>query len=210
MGPTRSFDSSSPPKNRLILPLAIAIWLATATVGLAVLWDYENAPGEAATAPAEWPLASRLAAPTGQARLVVLAHPKCPCTRATIRELERLMAENHGRLEADVLFTTPVSAPPTSHHTDLFYNVRKIPGVRVHRDEGGVEASRFGSATSGQTLLYDADGELLFPGGITAGRGHEGDNLGRSTIYALLHDDESGTETSSVFGCALHTSGLAS
>ena len=37
---------------------------------------------------------------------------------------------------------------------------------------------RFGAETSGQTLLYDRDGRLLFSGGTTGSRGHDGDNAG--------------------------------
>ena len=40
--------------------------------------------------------------------------------------------------------------------------------------------------TSGQTLLYDTKGHLVFSGGITGGRGHEGDNTGRESIEKYL------------------------
>ena len=45
------------------------------------------------------------------------------------------------------------------------------------------------SKTSGQVVVYDAKGALLFSGGITAARGHMGDNAGRDRITALLRGD---------------------
>jgi hypothetical protein len=50
----------------------------------------------------------------------------------------------------------------------------------------GHEACLFGAATWGQTMVYGRDGRLLFSGGITAARGHYGDNAGTQAIAALL------------------------
>lgn len=199
---------SSP--RRAVIPIAAAAWLLMATAGIATLWEYENAPGPGAQAPERWPHETGLTTPREVARLVVVAHPKCPCTRATMRELERLMAENDGRVDADVLFVTPTDAGHEYHRTDLFDLARRIPNVRVHRDDDARESRRFGAATSGQTLLYDAEGTLLFSGGITAGRGHEGDNAGRSAVYALLREAGGARSEANVFGCALHDPSAAS
>jgi len=57
--------------------------------------------------------------------------------------------------------------------------------------------------TSGDLVLYDADGRLLFHGGITSARGHSGDNLGRSAIQALLWKEPAQTASTSSFGCPL-------
>ncbi len=46
--------------------------------------------------------------------------------------------------------------------TDLWRTASALPNVTVVRDDDGREAERFGAATSGQTLLYDARGELIF------------------------------------------------
>jgi len=71
------------------------------------------------------------------------------------------------------------------------------------RDDDGVEAARFGAATSGQVILYDRDGRLLFSGGITASRGHAGDNDGRDAIVSLLGGGRGTRHSSPVFGCSL-------
>ena len=42
-------------QRRPWLWIAAAVWLIGAAAGLAVLWAYDNAPGESATAPPTWP-----------------------------------------------------------------------------------------------------------------------------------------------------------
>jgi hypothetical protein len=75
------------------------------------------------------------------------------------------------------------------------------------RDVDGLEARSFGAATSGQTLLYDKRGALLFSGGITGARAHQGDNVGRRSLVALLNGGPNERPGTSVFGCSLFTSG---
>jgi hypothetical protein len=70
-------------------------------------------------------------------------------------------------------------------------------------DDEGAEANRFHAATSGQTLLYDADGRLLFSGGITGSRGHAGDNAGENAIVSWVNSGAAARTETSVFGCAL-------
>ncbi len=133
----------------------------------------------------------------------MLAHPHCPCTRASVGELARLMTRCEGLLTARVLFFEPPDAPEGWVRTDLWRSAAAIPGVDVLEDESGVEAGRFGATTSGQTVLYDVNGRLLFRGGITGARGHAGDNAGRSAIVSLLTGGTAGRMETSVFGCAL-------
>ena len=131
------------------------------------------------------------------------AHPHCPCTRASIGELNALMARTGGTLEAIVLFERPDAMPDGWERSDLWESAAAIPGVRAVRDVNGVEAARFGALASGQTMVYGADGALLFSGGITGARGHMGDNAGRSAIVALAHGDVPAVSRTPVFGCAL-------
>ena len=75
--------------------------------------------------------------------------------------------------------------------------------MKVVFDPDGVEARRFGAETSGHTLLFGADGRLLFSGGITASRGHAGDNAGESAIVALVNNQTPTRTQTLVFGCSL-------
>ena len=190
-------------KNRLILTAAGALWLLVIGAGIGTLWAYESTPGVAAATPDRWPAASRIKPAADRATLVMSAHPHCPCTRASIGELSRLMTQAQGRLTAYVLFVKPPGFSDGWEKTDLWASAAAIPGVTPVRDDGGVESDRFHAATSGQTALYDSAGNLLFSGGITGARGHAGDNAGRAAVVSLLNDGEAERRGAPVFGCPL-------
>jgi hypothetical protein len=178
-------------------------WLLAIAVGLIVLWDYDAGPAASGHPPGQWPRESRVPAPRVRPRLVIAAHPQCPCTRATIGELELLMARSNGLVDAYVLFYRPDGVPPGWERTDLWTRAAAIPGVHVVSDAHGAESARFGALASGQAMLYSTGGALLFRGGITASRGHSGDNAGRNAIVALLHQESPVQTVTPVFGCSL-------
>ncbi len=178
-------------------------WLVLVSAGMAMVTHYGTAPGVSARAPSSWPDGSSLVRAADRPTLVMLLHPLCPCSRATIAELERLMTRLHDRVDVDVLFLTPRTSDAEWKHSDLRTAAAAIPGVRVHDDVEGEEIRRFGAFTSGQTLLYAADGRLRFAGGITDGRGHEGGNFGIDAIVEAVAADGAPRANSPVFGCAL-------
>jgi hypothetical protein len=113
------------------------------------------------------------------------------------------MAQSQGRVTAYVLFLKPAGFSEDWEKTDLWQSAANIPGVTAVIDDGGAEARRFHAATSGQTILYDAEGRLLFSGGITGSRGHSGDNAGRSAIVSLVNAGAADRAETFVFGCPL-------
>lgn len=205
-GETRApVASHTSPKARWTLVAATLLWLLAVGAGLRAAWDYESAPGRAAGTKSQWPAGSRIAPAPDRATLVLLGHPQCPCTRASIGELAQLMARGGDKVTAYVLFVKPPGTPAGWEKTDLWRSAAAIPGVQVRLDEEGREARRFHVSTSGQTLLFDRAGQLRFSGGITSARGHAGDNAGRDAVVSLL---ETGTATRTktpVFGCALRS-----
>jgi hypothetical protein len=72
-----------------------------------VLWAWDNAPGEDATAPRTWPGGTTLVRATNQPTLVLLAHPQCTCTRASLAELAEALALATVRPKTYVLFLRP-------------------------------------------------------------------------------------------------------
>jgi hypothetical protein len=104
---------------------------------------------------------------------------------------------------AYVLFVKPQGFSDEWVQSDLWASAAAIPGVTPVMDDGGAEAGLFHAETSGQTVLYDAAGNLLFRGGITSARGHAGDNAGRTAIVSLLTSEESEERDTPVFGCPL-------
>lgn len=182
--------------------LLIAGWFLAAFGGVAWTWSYKLRPAAVLEAPTQWPAESFIhLAPEG-ATLVMLAHPRCPCTRASLGELARLMSDARGRVAGHVLVVRPPGTPESWERTDLWELAAKIPGVTVHADVDGNEVKRFGAVVSGYVLVYDEKGRLLFHGGITGARGHEGDNPGRDAATAAILRGAGGGAPPT-FGCEL-------
>ena len=136
--------------------------------------------------------------------LVLFAHPRCPCTQASLHELDGILAETQNRtVSVTVVFTIPDGVPAGWEQGDLWNSATRMPGLRVIRDQGGGEARQFEVEGSGHVLLYDPAGKLLFSGGITASRGHEGDNVGRSAIVRFIFNGHAPVSHTAVFGCSL-------
>jgi len=164
------------------------------------LLDYDNAAAEPASPPSEWPLGSTVERRPGRPTLVMLAHPRCPCTRATLGELEIIAARTQGLLDIHVIF---LRSEAFDYRSDLWRQARSLPGAHVIADANGAEIRGFGALASGHVLVYDSRGRLSFSGGITSSRGHAGGNIGRDAVIALAHAERAEVSTSPVFGCAL-------
>ena len=84
--PRSDAPGNDPPVARrswILWGLAV-LWLTGAVGGLWVVWAYENRAGASASAPEEWPTQSGLTRASAGSTLLLLAHPRCPCTRATM------------------------------------------------------------------------------------------------------------------------------
>lgn len=190
-------------RSRVRILIFSALWMGLVSFGVAKLLIYQDTPGESRQPPGGWPSQSGLARYPGRPTLVILAHPKCPCTAATLGELARIVAECDGRLTVHVLFLKPPGSGADWSDTTTFRTANALPGVRVGRDDAGLKARMFGAATSGQALLYDTGGILRFSGGITGARGHAGDNAGHSAIVSLVNTGRAQIARTPVFGCSL-------
>jgi hypothetical protein len=191
-----------PSANRAYI-FGCIVWLVSIGAGFSILAKYNATQGEAASPQDTWPIASALIRPSNTDFLLMFVHPQCPCSTASIGELNRLMASCQGRLAVSVMFVKPPGMSPEWEKSALWKSAGQIPGVNVACDDGGIEAARFDASTSGQTFLYSADGKLLFRGGITASRGHAGDNAGSDAIALLVNGQTSAVNHTPVFGCSL-------
>jgi hypothetical protein len=188
-------------------PVFCLLWLAAAGVGLFVLAHYEGSAGGVGRTPQRWPEGVEVRRDPGKPTLILFAHPKCPCTRASIEELNRLLARIREKAAAQVFFFRPKGESADWEETALTQSARAIPGVSVSLDEDGKIAKAFGAETSGFTVLYDPEGKLLFRGGITASRGHSGDNAGEASIVSILAGEDAVIRSTAVYGCSLLTPG---
>jgi hypothetical protein len=180
-----------------------ALWLAGIGAGFAVVLKYQNTEGRAGVTPQHWPAGTLIALDPDRDTLVMFAHPRCPCTRASLDELNRLLARTSGKVRPQVWFVRPAGLPAGWTETDLWRSAAALPGVTVREDAGGAQASLFGAETSGYVVLYDPRGRLLFKGGITGSRGHAGDNAGENAVVSLLIGGDAALSQTRVFGCSL-------
>lgn len=182
---------------------ASGTWGLAIGVGLVFALWYEFTPKPTAVAPAAWPVETQCRLAADRPTLLMFVHPRCPCSRSSISELDVLMARCQGRLDARVLFYQPTSSPDDWARTDLWESAARIPGVDPQIDLGGTEHRRFGARVSGEVYVYQPNGELSFHGGITAGRGHAGDNDGRLAIESLVLHGNAAMRVTPAFGCQL-------
>jgi hypothetical protein len=189
-----------------VLPIRIVLcilWLFAVGAGFALMVNYQNADGSVGRIPERWPEGSELALDASRDTLIMFAHPRCPCTRASMEELNRLLARSGGKATTHVVFFKPKGFSEDWAKTDLWRSAAAIPGVTVHEDLDGAQAHLFGAETSGQVLLYNPHGQLLFRGGITGSRGHAGDNTGEDEVVSLLAGRETRQSPTQVYGCSL-------
>lgn len=180
----------------------VCVWVWTAHYEFATYADDNAASLQ------HWPEDSRLGLAADRPTLLFFMHPRCPCTRASVRELERTLT-GAGLSEAQlpkciVVASLPQDASDEWRDTHTLRSASALPRTEIVWDAAGVESSRFDAATSGAVRLFRADGELLFAGGVTASRGHEGDNAGGDRLRALLSQQTSTRQAPTpVFGCRL-------
>ncbi|MEA2488837.1 MAG: hypothetical protein QOH21_629 [Acidobacteriota bacterium] len=195
-------------RRNIAIWAAAVVWIAGIAYGSMAMWQFQRKAGEGASAPSSWPASSRLSLAKDAPTVVMFAHPRCPCTRASVSQLRELLSGNgslHKAGSVYVLVLKPHEFPEGWEKTDVWRNAASIPGVTVISDIDGVEATRLGARTSGQTLVYNAAGQLVFSGGITALRGEAGDNLGSESVGALLAGQAPNRTVTPVFGCPIRT-----
>jgi hypothetical protein len=181
----------------------VAAWAAGVSGGVWFLWSYANRPGPSGPASIAWPRESSLRLDPARPTLLIFIHPHCPCSRASVDELDTLLARTAVRPSTMAVFVRPAGTEPGWERKGLWSKAAAIPGVEAAVDPEGAEARRFGVQTSGHVLLFGPDGALRFSGGITSARGHAGDNAGLSQVLDRLRNAALPGSTTPVFGCLL-------
>jgi len=181
----------------------MAVWGAAIAFWGKSLIDYACTSEPTKAARPQWPANEILPAPADEAVLVMFLHPRCPCSRASIGNLDRLLAQARGSLRAHVLFVHPGQAGSEWKSGRMWNAAKSIPGVDVRSDPEGALARIFGATISGEVFLHGRDGGLVFHCGITPVRGHEGDSNGLDAILAHLRGKTVQWSVAETFGCRL-------
>lgn len=184
-----------------LIAASVGVWAVLVVAGLVAVAAHQTLPGRAGDGPASWPSLAGFAHDSRKPTLVMLAHPGCPCTLASLRELERIQGETSLGLTAHILFLDIPGAPDSDSPSIRL--ARSLPGTVVHTGVAPQAARVWGARTSGQAFLYDRSGVLRFSGGITPSRGHEGLNVGHSAVESFVRTGRANTNWAPVFGCSL-------
>lgn len=184
----------------------LLVWCATVSMGFAVLEKHSFLPGASARATGRGKSIAGSISNRSTSTLLIFLHPECSCSRATLEELDGLMTRCQGRLLVRVFIFQPSARPTGWSRGSLWDTAERIPGVTVQSDYDAAVAKTLGVTTSGQVLLYDANGKLVFDGGITGSRGHVGDNDGADAVIDQVMGGTTKVTRTPVFGCALYDS----
>ena len=186
----------------------LPLWALGLLLGGAAVVRYATTEGTRGAAPDRWPGSELVTPREGRSTLLLFAHPQCPCTAASLRELGNAIEAQGQQVDAYALFLDPGSMEEGWTRDDIWEVGEQQAGLTCLPDPDGSEAVRFGARTSGQVLLYDAQGRLGFQGGVTGSRGHDGPSRGRARLEAAMEAARGGTSraasaSDAVFGCPI-------
>lgn len=187
----------------LCMPALAAIWLAAGMLGWGALLQHTFQPAPTADVPPHWPTGAVSAPSSANFRIVVFAHPCCPCTHATLHKLDESLTRLPGDTSIRVVFVTSGLNPADISGSPGVAFARRLPGVELQFDQTGEISRRFHATVSGEVFAFDRTGRLMFHGGLTAGRGHLGDSVGQQQLESLLRGAARKPFKAPVFGCSL-------
>ena len=104
---------------------------------------------------------------------MLFGHRSCPCTRATLRELEQILAHCPESVHVQIVLVAPAAADSDRVGGNIETLARSLSGVEVVVDPDGVEARRFAVRTSGH-VIYGWMGVCCLAAASLDTRGHEG------------------------------------
>lgn len=193
-------------KRQLLIAALVGLWVAGLGLGMRTLRAYGTSEGGEGAFALRYPQDSQIkVSAADRPSLLVFLHPECPCSRATLEELDHLLASVPKKPEVYVVFVVPKGWSTPRAKSALWLRASRMTGVTPVMDREGQEAKRFGALTSGQVYAYSPSGALAFSGGITPMRGHSADNPGRDLLRKYLLDGGEVKDVArwKVFGCAL-------
>jgi hypothetical protein len=189
--------------GRYVLAAAVIAWVAVS----AYLWQqlfahtYRATPTRAAVV--AWPADTPLPRAQADFQVVLFAHPLCPCTRATLAELHQSLARTKPRSALTFVFVTAGLRDSAVAKSDTLARARSMPEGQVLLDEDGSVARQFGATISGEVMVFNREGQRVYRGGLTAGRGHQGDSAAQTLFEQIIAGGDFSSVEAPVFGCRL-------
>ncbi|MCG3127772.1 MAG: hypothetical protein CHACPFDD_02644 [Phycisphaerae bacterium] len=179
----------------------VVVWLAAIVAARVMAARYERTPGPGA-APCAWPNDVSLQRSATHLTLLVFVHPRCPCTRATIETLDRVLRTCGDTVQTFVIACDPSRRDPDWRAAALLAAAAALPSCTVMHDSDAAVTRAFGAKTSGLVALYSPAGHVLYWGGMTEARGMSGQGVGAEVLRRAIAGERV-TIPRPVFGCSL-------
>ena len=184
--------------------LVLTGWLTMVGCGMGLLLAHGTTAGTVGAVPPRLPapVMAALTPASDRPLVLVFAHPQCPCLPSTVTELRRTLADAPP-VDLRVIVYTPRNPPQDWDPQKAAALPSQLPMARCHADLDGALAANLGALTSGHVQVFGPDGLLRFSGGVTAGRGHVGDNGAARAFGKSLSALPIETSRTAVFGCPI-------
>jgi hypothetical protein len=186
----------------------VGVWGVVAIAGLIAVYAHAFKNEDIGRAEVIWPSDSSLEQSPDRCTLVMFAHPRCPCTLASLDSLARVMGV--ADCKAVVVFWQPDSdsQPVESsswRNSPSIKLAEKMQDVSIYFDRSGAEFKKFGVNTSGHCMAFSKGGVQLFTGGLTSSRGHVGPSAASDSLIQSIQSVKP-TKPSPVYGCTIRQS----
>lgn len=192
-----------------ILTATVVLWLIGTGCGFVWLMDHDFEYGRPSTGKViDWTALKEATSDpfcTDDTIMVMAIHPRCPCTRASLNELELQLTR--AQVPVRLYFLTYCDSSGEYKHTTITEKANTMPHSLLLSDPEGQMAKSFGLHQSGALLIGNSRGETQFVGGITTSRSCAGDNPGARAVHSILRGRAPESLRSPVFGCLIASKG---
>lgn len=178
----------------------IFVWIAVCLSILYLLAEYSSLKGVRGINPNKFPVEGNINFIEDKFNLLFFVHPKCPCTLASFNELKKITSRISKPYVTKVIFSIPEGfSNDWAKESRLYKNASFLGEKNLVLDKDEFNSKLFNIKTSGHLLIYNSKRELIYSGGVTGSRAHEGDNLYSDNALKAIETNSS--QEGEVFGC---------
>ncbi|MBW7927116.1 MAG: hypothetical protein H3C58_03300 [Fimbriimonadaceae bacterium] len=137
----------------------------------------------------------------GRWTLIMIVHPDCPCTKASLRNLAAILDATRLPVRAEIVGAMPPGYEGPKKNLAMARGIVKSELVIMDADRA---LQTYGARTSGHLFVYDPDQDLVYSGGLTPARGAEDAMSSMRWFKALVHQGAIAS-SAPTFGCSLRS-----
>ncbi|MCC9601701.1 hypothetical protein LOC67_14170 [Stieleria sp. JC731] len=192
--------------DRFIRLVALPGLLLSYIVGVVKLTDYASRPATTTyeiSREAINEVVARHCSPGNRKCILFFYQPGCPCTVAAARNLQRISPLLDPHPDILAFAYQPDNAPSNWLKKRSTETLNRITSTKVIIDTNGKIAGSLGVKTSGHCIVYSKARGVIFSGGLTPLRGHEGTGPSLTQFTHCINDQDEPFTEWPVFGCSI-------